>query len=450
MPVYIDGRLQGGDGGGVTGPTGPRGPVGGWTIEYQFSTDTSAPPGSGYVKLDNASPASVTNVYVSDTDRFGTDVNLTLNQINPGDFIRVFRTDGTYAAATYLVTSAVDSGVYQTYGVTFLSSTGSFVNDGNIGFSFAPEGIQGPTGPDGATGPPGVTGPDGATGPSGADGAGVAYYGEISVAGNASGQTLTNQNEFYKITQFDTNGISNGMVNDQANNKITVNNAGVYEFLFTFSFSGSTTRNFIIGIYIDGVLATQAQAERKLGSGGDVGAVPISCIASVGAGEDVELYVKCTDVAGATFLMTHGNFNVRSIGGNGATGPAGAVGVTGPSGPRDLISWDVNQAAHGLAAKDAVYVNGSGNYVKGKADAAATLAMGVVSAVAGVDDFTFAQVGRFTNAAHGWAVGATYYLSNATAGLLTDAEPVSGFSQPMVTVLDANTLMVVPYRPSAL
>ncbi len=150
------------------GPTGPRGPVGGWTIEYQFSNDTSAPPATGYIELNNAAPASVTSIFADDTDRHSSGVDLTLDEINAGDYIRVFRTDGTHAAATYEVTSASDDGAYHTYGVTYLSSVGSFVNDGNVGFSFAPQGTKGETG---ATGPVGPTGPTGAVGPTGSTGA---------------------------------------------------------------------------------------------------------------------------------------------------------------------------------------------------------------------------------------------------------------------------------------
>lgn len=160
---------------GATGATGARGPVGGWTIEYQFSTDTTAPPATGYLELNNAAPASVTEIYVNDTDRHAGDVGLTLSEINAGDYIRVFRTDGTHAAATYEVTAATDDGAYHTYDVTYLSHDGSFVNDGNIGFSFAPQGTKGDTGPTGPEGPTGPTGADstvaGPTGPTGADGA---------------------------------------------------------------------------------------------------------------------------------------------------------------------------------------------------------------------------------------------------------------------------------------
>lgn len=120
------------------------------------------------------------------------------------------------------------------------------------------------------------------------------------------------------------------------------------------------------------------------------------------------------------------------------------VSATGQS-----LQWNVHQVAHGFAVKDAVYLTTGGAYAKAKADSANTLGLYLVTAVAGVDDFTLVKAGRVTITSHGWTVGNYYFVSDATAGLLTSTEP-SNYSNPLVFVLDANTVDVLSFRPEAI
>ena len=116
----------------------------------------------------------------------------------------------------------------------------------------------------------------------------------------------------------------------------------------------------------------------------------------------------------------------------------------------DLVSWDITQATHGLAVTDAVRLDSSGDYVKAKADAGGTLGVFIVVAVDGANDFTVGLTGHYTDAGHGLTIGDYYFVSEATAGLLTATEPVApNFSNPLVLVEDADTLVIVPWRPSA-
>lgn len=155
--------------------------------------------------------------------------------------------------------------------------------------------------------------------------AGVAYYGEISIDDNAVGQTLVNADQWYKITQFDTNGSSSGMTNDQADNKITVENAGTYELTFVASFNGSASVVYHLAIYIDGVIDTSLKIQRDIGTANTVGAVAIAGLAAIGAGDDIEVYVSC-DGNNKEYLQGHANLSIRTIG-RGAGG--GAEGITG-------------------------------------------------------------------------------------------------------------------------
>tara|TARA_B100000965_G_C19482650_1_gene709285 strand:+ start:187 stop:1038 length:852 start_codon:yes stop_codon:yes gene_type:complete len=108
---------------------------------------------------------------------------------------------------------------------------------------------------------------------------------------------------------------------------------------------------------------------------------------------------------------------------------------------------DITQSSHGLAVKDAVRHNGSA-WVKAQANAASTLALGVVTAVADSNTFTVAQSGRFELSSHGLTVGQWYYLSASAAGGLVTTEPA--ISQPIVYVESSNFIYVYQYRPTNL
>lgn len=130
-------------------------------------------------------------------------------------------------------------------------------------------------------------------------------------------------------------------------------------------------------------------------------------------------------------------------------GGAAADVIGGGSGSGDAVSKSVSQASHGLAVKDVIRHNGT-SWVKAKADAPGTLGIGVVTAVADADAFTVTLAGYATMTSHGLTAGEYYFCSTATSGLLTATEPTSGYSNPLLFVLDANTAIVLPWRPSAI
>ena len=122
---------------------------------------------------------------------------------------------------------------------------------------------------------------------------------------------------------------------------------------------------------------------------------------------------------------------VKEIGGGGAGGS----------------TTEVTQSSHGFSAKDCIRHNGS-SWIKAQANAATTLALGVVTEVADSNTFTVAQSGRFTISSHGLTVGQWYYLDASTAGALTATEP--SISQPLIYVESASVVFVFPYRPTQL
>jgi hypothetical protein len=124
--------------------------------------------------------------------------------------------------------------------------------------------------------------------------------------------------------------------------------------------------------------------------------------------------------------------------GDGSFGSVPAVG---------LIS--INQVAHNLAVEDVVY-NNAGTWTKAQANNSDTLGVAIVFSVADVDNFTIVSSDIRTFTAHGFTVGQYLFLSETTAGLLTETEPtgISDYSNPVAYVVDANNLLVLPWRPT--
>ena len=108
---------------------------------------------------------------------------------------------------------------------------------------------------------------------------------------------------------------------------------------------------------------------------------------------------------------------------------------------------EITQSSHGFAVKDAIRHNGSA-WVKAQANAASTLALGIVTAVADSNNFTIAQSGRFELSSHGLTVGQWFYLDASNAGGLTATEPE--ISQPIVYVESTSFIYVYQYRPTNL
>lgn len=116
-------------------------------------------------------------------------------------------------------------------------------------------------------------------------------FGQVYTTGGSG--TQTPGTSYAKLTQFDSNGLSNGPITpDATNNKITVNQTGIYYISFNVSFSGSTNSTVFFRTYWNGVAQPQGTLERKL-SNADVGAAAMSCLVDVTtASTDIEIYVK--------------------------------------------------------------------------------------------------------------------------------------------------------------
>ena len=152
-----------------------------------------------------------------------------------------------------------------------------------------------------------------------------------------------------------------------------------------------------------------------------------------------------TNVSGTTWTVTRGyesstaatHLNGASIYHDISAGEADAMAV-------GFVA--VHQVGHGLSVGNAIYCSGTNTYAKAKADSESTAdVVGIVSAVAGNDDFTFCTGGKMTTGVPAVAAGTVLFLSDATAGALTATEPTTAghISLPVAIVTENAVSMVV-------
>ena len=110
----------------------------------------------------------------------------------------------------------------------------------------------------------------------------------------------------------------------------------------------------------------------------------------------------------------------------------------------DNFAEELNQAGHAFSVGDVVYRSGSSAWTKAQADAAGTLADGIVVDVEDSDNCSIVtKDGTVVGVtAHGLgATGTVIYLSQGTAGDMTPTKPTSGYIQPIGRVIDANNMV---------
>jgi hypothetical protein len=200
---------------GDAGDTGTQGSSGGYSFAYDFDTGVAAPPGSGEIRFNNATIASVTTIWVHDTDRNSNDLDANLDQLANGDAIMILsEVDDDFAS--FDVTGNTDSGAYHTLTVTYVNSSGGFADAEDIllapMFQTGAQGDTGVAGGQGDTGVTGAAGDKGDTGDQGDTGTGVGATGEIFLtaaggwpsttngcAANAKNEYVTNDIDIYSL-----------------------------------------------------------------------------------------------------------------------------------------------------------------------------------------------------------------------------------------------------------
>jgi hypothetical protein len=98
-------------------------------IKFLFDTGTTSGPSSGDLRLNNAAPASVTNIFVNETNASGKSATALLGQITNGSKIRVFKQSDPTVYAEYTAGTVTDNGTDRTIPVTYVAHNGTFSNN---------------------------------------------------------------------------------------------------------------------------------------------------------------------------------------------------------------------------------------------------------------------------------------------------------------------------------
>jgi hypothetical protein len=127
--------------------------------------------------------------------------------------------------------------------------------------------------------------------------------------------TQTPNTSYALMTQWASNGAAlGGATADQANNKITVTNDGVYLVFYSCSFTGSDGSVVNAAVFWNAVEQTQTTAEIELDTGADAAIVTGAGLVDVTTGStDFDLRVKC-DGAADVFDLLEGSMVVVRIG----------------------------------------------------------------------------------------------------------------------------------------
>jgi len=114
----------------VTGPQGPPG-ASSSVLEYQFQTATTAPPGTGHIRLDNT-PALTNTIYVSHIDGNGVDQDYILQLVQTGSNLIIQKKNNSAILYTYEILFHVVNTGYVRYEVNFVSAAGTLANNDQV------------------------------------------------------------------------------------------------------------------------------------------------------------------------------------------------------------------------------------------------------------------------------------------------------------------------------
>ena len=180
--------LQGRTGAGIQGPQGPQGTdglqgtegsFGGITFDYTWKAETiNNDPTPGYLKLNNATYASATALYIDDRDDNFIDIQPFLRTIDDststikGHF-KITKKSQPEVFQIFTIAALTELTGYFNVTCAFVSGNGTFTDQDDITITFARTGDIGTQGDPGPQGVQGITGLQGFQGLQGRTGAGV-------------------------------------------------------------------------------------------------------------------------------------------------------------------------------------------------------------------------------------------------------------------------------------
>lgn len=138
-------------------------------------------------------------------------------------------------------------------------------------------------------------------------------YGEMYIHDNAVAQTLTNQNEWYVVTDTWISGDNSGFTADTANSRIICNAPGVYHLTCQICYNGANIDAYEFSIFINGVAKidldthTDARQTSQTISSSIVGIVVLS------NNDIIDLRARCTSSAGTNITVVHIDISLSKV-----------------------------------------------------------------------------------------------------------------------------------------
>lgn len=141
-------------------------------------------------------------------------------------------------------------------------------------------------------------------------------HGSIYVDDGAVAQTIATGASYVKVTAFTTDGNSNNITTDAANDKITFTVPGTYHATASCSFTAATNLvNWFGAMFLDGVEQDNLHFERKIGTGGDYGSATLSGLINVTTvPADVDFRVRHDKVSSDDITVRYSNMMVHLVG----------------------------------------------------------------------------------------------------------------------------------------
>lgn len=131
---------------GANGKTGIQG-VSGFGFRFLFSSLTTSPPATQQLRMNAATFAGTTDLYVSKTDRNSKDLGLVLGEFTADSLIEVKDEDYQEVYGYFKLTGATDNGTHWTLGVDYRSGSGTITEHVSLTIS-----LRGDTGEFGGVG----------------------------------------------------------------------------------------------------------------------------------------------------------------------------------------------------------------------------------------------------------------------------------------------------------
>lgn len=124
---------------------------------------------------------------------------------------------------------------------------------------------------------------------------GNVYFGEMYMFNNATATVIALTDTYVKIggDEVMVSGLLNGMTH--SNGTTTVTNSGVYKASASISSSGGNAKEYHYTIAVNNAEQGNCHIARKMGTGGDVGAISVSCLLNLSASDVVTLMVENVD-----------------------------------------------------------------------------------------------------------------------------------------------------------